>query len=139
MLISATDHQPTSPKYFDNLFPNSELPWKKIYMTARKATTNSDLCCFNYKTITTVLYLNKNLFNSVRLKLLCVLFVILKLIQHSMFFINVQLHLNVYVLENCFDFLKLLLLLLLFILIFWESMVKEEVIVFNFFLISFRS
>ena len=30
LLISAIDHQPTSQKYFDNLFPNIELPWKEI-------------------------------------------------------------------------------------------------------------
>ena len=62
MLISAIEHQPTSQKYFDNLFPNIELPWKEIYLTARKATANSYLRCFNYKIINNVLYLNKNLF-----------------------------------------------------------------------------
>ena len=36
LLISAIDHQPTSQKYFDNLFPNIELPWKEIYLTARE-------------------------------------------------------------------------------------------------------
>ena len=140
----------------DNSFPNFELPWEKIYMTARKATTDSNLCCFIYKTINTVLYFNKSFFNSVRLNLLRVLFVILKLNQQSMFFINVQLHLKVYVLRNCFDFFLLLLLLLLlillllillllllslllFILFFWESRGGEEVIVFNFFLISIQS
>ena len=61
-LISAIDHQPTSQKYFDNLFPNIELPWEKIYLTVRKATGNSHLLCFNYKIINNVLYLNKKLF-----------------------------------------------------------------------------
>ena len=46
-------------KYFDNLFPNIALPWKKIYLTARKAT---HLRCFNYRIIDNVLYLNKKLF-----------------------------------------------------------------------------
>ena len=27
-LISAIDHQPSSQKYFNNLFPNIELQWK---------------------------------------------------------------------------------------------------------------
>ena len=27
-LICAIDHQPSSQKYFNNLFPNIELPWK---------------------------------------------------------------------------------------------------------------
>ena len=43
LLISAIDHQPTSQKCFDNLFPNIELPWKEVYLTARKATVNSHL------------------------------------------------------------------------------------------------
>ena len=61
MLISAIEHQPTSQKYFDNLFPNIELPWKEIYLTACKATANGYLRCFNYKIINNVLYLNKKL------------------------------------------------------------------------------
>ena len=62
LLISAMEHEPTSQKYFDNLFPNIELPWKEIYLTAHKATANSYLRCFNYKIINNVLYLNKKLF-----------------------------------------------------------------------------
>ena len=62
LLISAIEHQPTSQKYFDNLFPNIELPWKEIYLTACKATANSYLRSFNYKIIDNVLYLNKKLF-----------------------------------------------------------------------------
>ena len=62
LLISAIDHQPTSQKYFDNLFPNIELPCKEIYLAACKATANSHLRCFSYKIIMNVLYLNKKLF-----------------------------------------------------------------------------
>ena len=62
LLISATDHQPTSQKYFDNLFPNVELPWKEIYLAACKVTANSHLRCFNYKIINNVLYFYKRLF-----------------------------------------------------------------------------
>ena len=62
LLISAIEHQPTSEKYFDNLFPNIELHWKEIYLTERKATANSYLRCFDYKIINNVLYLNKKLF-----------------------------------------------------------------------------
>ena len=61
LLISAIDHQPTSQKYFDNLFPNIELPCKEIYLAACKATANSHLRCFSYKIIMNVLYLNKKL------------------------------------------------------------------------------
>ena len=62
LLISAIEHQPTSQKYFNNLFPNIELPWKEIYLTARKATANCYLRCFNYKVINNLLYWNKKLF-----------------------------------------------------------------------------
>ena len=62
LLISAIEHQPTSQKYFDHLFPNIEVPWKEIYLTARKATANSYLRCFSYKIINNVLCLNKKLF-----------------------------------------------------------------------------
>ena len=86
LLISAIEHQPTSQKYFDNLFPNIELPWKEIYLTACKATANSYLRCFNYKIINNVLYLNKKLFQFGKTQSpLC------SFCQHSIFFINVQL------------------------------------------------
>ena len=62
-LISAKDHQLISQKYFDNLFPNIEVPWKEIFLIARKATANSHLHCFNYKCIYNVLYLNKKRFH----------------------------------------------------------------------------
>ena len=62
LLISAKTHQPTSQKHFDNLFSNVELPWKEIYLNARKATANSHLRSFNYKIINNVLYLNEKLF-----------------------------------------------------------------------------
>ena len=63
LLISAIDHhQATSQKYFDNLFPDIKLPWKKIYVTAQKVAANRHLRCFNFKIINNVLYLNKKLF-----------------------------------------------------------------------------
>ena len=63
LLISTTDHhQATSQKYFDNLFPDIKLPWKKIYLTAHKVAANRHLRCFNFKIINNVLYLNKKLF-----------------------------------------------------------------------------
>ena len=34
LLISSINYQPTSQKYFDDLFPNIELPSKEIYLTA---------------------------------------------------------------------------------------------------------
>ena len=62
LLISAINNQPTSQKYFDNLFSNVELPWKEIYVNAHKATANSYFPSFNYKIIKSVLYLNEKLF-----------------------------------------------------------------------------
>ena len=63
LLISAIDHhQATSQKYFDNLFPDIKLPWKKFYLTAHKVAANRHLRCFNFKIINNVLYLNKKLF-----------------------------------------------------------------------------
>ena len=38
LLIFVINYQPTSQKYFDNLFSNVELLWKEIYLNARKAT-----------------------------------------------------------------------------------------------------
>ena len=62
LLISAIDHQPTPQKYFDDMFPNIELPWKEIYLSVHKATANSHLHCFSYNIINNVLYLNNKLF-----------------------------------------------------------------------------
>ena len=61
-LVYAIDHQPTSQKCIDNFFPNIELPWKEIYLIAHKVTVNSQLRCFHYKIINSVLYLNMKLF-----------------------------------------------------------------------------
>ena len=62
LIIFAINHQPTSQKYFDNLFPNFELPWKDICLNACKAAANNHLRSFNYKIINNVLYLNEKLF-----------------------------------------------------------------------------
>ena len=91
LLIYIIDHQVTSQNHFDNFFPDIELPWRKNYLTAHKGAANGHLRRFNFKIISNVLYLNKKFFNLLRFNLLCVLFVILNLKQHCMFFINVQL------------------------------------------------
>ena len=62
LLVSAMNNKPISQKYFDNLSPNIELPWKKICLIVHKVTANSHLSSFNYKMINNVLYLNGKLF-----------------------------------------------------------------------------
>ena len=91
LLISAINHLPTSQKYFYNLFPHIELPWKETYLTARKVTANSLLRCLNYKIINNVFCLNEKLFQFGNTDSPLCFFVILKLKQHFVLFINVQL------------------------------------------------
>ena len=91
LLISAIEHQPTSEKYFDNLFPNIELHWKEIYLTARKATANSYLRCFDFKIINNVLYLNKKLFQFGKTQSPLCSFCHTEAETTLIFFINVQL------------------------------------------------
>ena len=58
-MISAVDHRPTSKKYFDNLFPNINLPRKDIYLNTHKGTLPFKI---KNKTHFYMLYLNKKLF-----------------------------------------------------------------------------
>ena len=110
LLLSAIDHQPTSQKYFDNLFPNIELSWKEIYLIARNATVNSLLRSFHYKVINSVLYLSKKFFQFGKTPL-CTLFVILRLTQRSMFFANDQL-LKFFGINFCYFFKQMLTFLI---------------------------
>ena len=112
MLISAIEHQPTSQKYFDNLFPYIELPLKEIYLAVHKATANSYLRCFKYKIINNVLYLNKKLFEFGKTQSPLYFFVILKLKQYSMFLINVHL-LKFFGINFYYYFLKQILIFLI--------------------------
>ena len=86
LLISAIDQYPTLQRYFDNLFPNIELPSKEMYLIACKAIVNSHLHCFHYKIINNVLYLNNKLFQFSKTHSTLCFFVRLKLKQHSIFF-----------------------------------------------------
>ena len=48
--------------YYKNIFQNSNLDWKTIYMLPRIVTKDSRLQVFQYKLLNNVLYLNKMLF-----------------------------------------------------------------------------
>ena len=59
MLIFAINHRPNLQKYCDNWFPNIELPWKEKKLTARKATANNRLRCFQNTIINNALWIGK--------------------------------------------------------------------------------
>ena len=48
--------------YYKNIFQNSNLDWKTIYMLPRIVTKDSRLQVFQYKLLNNVLCLNKKLF-----------------------------------------------------------------------------
>ena len=54
---------PTSQKYFECLFPNSDLDWNVIYILPRLVTQDTQLRAFQYKILNNILYLNKKLFH----------------------------------------------------------------------------
>ena len=62
ILIESTDSKPSSQMYYKNIFQNSNLDWKNIYMLPRIVTKDSRLQVFQYKLLNNVLYLNKMLF-----------------------------------------------------------------------------
>ena len=53
---------PTSEKYFESMFRDLTLQWKRIYTLPRITTIDSNLQCFKYKILHNTLYLNQNLF-----------------------------------------------------------------------------
>ena len=62
ILIESNDSKPSSQLYYKNVFRNSNLDWKTIYMLPRIVTKDSRLQVFQYKLLNNVLYLNKMLF-----------------------------------------------------------------------------
>ena len=59
---SGGDSKPSSQLCYKNVFQNSSLDWKTIYMLPRILTKDSRLRVFQYKLLNNVLYLNKMLF-----------------------------------------------------------------------------
>ena len=53
---------PTSQKHFCNIFPNLQVEWKEIYLLPHKVSTGTNLCMFQYKILSNILFLNKQLF-----------------------------------------------------------------------------
>ena len=61
ILIESDDSKPPQ-LYYKNVFRNSNLDWKTIYVLPRIATKDSRLGVFQYKLLNNFLYLNKTLF-----------------------------------------------------------------------------
>ena len=54
--------KPTSQSYYEKLLETTNLNWKEIYILARKVSTDTNLCMFQYKILINVLFLHKLLF-----------------------------------------------------------------------------
>ena len=59
ILIESTDSKPSAQIYYKNIFQNSNLDWKTIYMLPSIVTKDSRLQVFQNKLLNNVLYLNK--------------------------------------------------------------------------------
>ena len=59
ILIESVDSKPSSQFYHKNVFQNSSLDWKNIYVLLGIATKDSRLRVFRYKLLNNVLYLIK--------------------------------------------------------------------------------
>ena len=54
--------KPTSQLYFEEIFKNSNLDWKAIYLLPRTATVDTTIRVFQYNLLNNVLFLNKILY-----------------------------------------------------------------------------
>ena len=91
VLIPAKDHQPTSQKYFNKIFPNMKVPWQKIHCVTRKVTVTVTYAAFTKKSSIMFFILIRSFFQFGKTVLLCVHFVKLNQKHHSMFFVTVLL------------------------------------------------
>ena len=62
ILIESDDSKPSFQLYYKNVFRNSNLDWKTVYVLTRIATKDSRLWVFQYRLLNNGLYLNKILF-----------------------------------------------------------------------------
>ena len=71
IIIKSSDWKPSTQLYYKNVFQNSNLDWKTIYMLPRIVTKDSRLQVFQYKLLNNVLYLNKMLFRFGKICFFC--------------------------------------------------------------------
>ena len=62
ILITKFTNKPSTNVYFEKIFPNMKLDWRKIYILPRMTTVNTYLRSFQYKILNNILFLNKKLF-----------------------------------------------------------------------------
>ena len=61
ILITKLTNKPSSNVYFEKIFPNIKLNWRKIYILPRITTINTYLRSFQYKILNSILFLNRKL------------------------------------------------------------------------------
>ena len=111
LLISVIDHQATSQKSFENFFLIlNYLGKRSTWLRVRRLLTVTYIASI-VKLLIMCFIWRRTFSSSARRSLLCVLFVILKLKQHSMFFTNIQLFLFIYF----FNFISKLVIFLLYL------------------------
>ena len=62
ILITIFTNKPSSNAYFEKIFPNMKLDWRKIYILPSITNINTYLRSFQYKILNSILFLNKKLF-----------------------------------------------------------------------------
>ena len=60
ILITKLTNKPSNV-YFEKIFPNIKLNWRKIYILPRITTINTYLRSFQYKILNSILFLNRKL------------------------------------------------------------------------------
>ena len=85
-LIKDRISKPTSQKYFERKFNETEIDWSQIYLLPRKVSVETRTRAFQFKVLHNILYLNQRLHKWVLLNLLCVTNVeSLKKLPHTCF------------------------------------------------------
>ena len=62
VLITKFTYKPSSNVYFEKIFSNIKLNWRKIYISLHITFINTYLCSFQYKILNSILFLNNKLF-----------------------------------------------------------------------------
>ena len=69
---------PTSEKYFESMFRDLTLQWKRIYTLPRITTIDSNLQCFKYKILHNTLYNTLNQYSILTILLIKIFFLFCK-------------------------------------------------------------